>query len=118
MKKVNPHAFMSTLCFLISKSFGQNLSYKIHIEVIPIIIIGIFICFHNSHGYNISVMHKTVKITGINIDFKFDNLSKKQYPNINQNIPDKGRIGMRNSSERIVFHKLHICWFFRSHKVI
>lgn len=39
-------------------------------------------------------MHKTVKITGINIDFKFDNLSKKQYPNINQNIPDKGRIGI------------------------
>lgn len=94
MKKVNPHAFMSTLCFLISKSFGQNLSYKIHIEVNPIIIIGIFICFHNSHGYNISVIHKTVKITGINIDFKFDNLSKKQYPNINQNIPDKGRNGI------------------------
>ena len=94
MKKVNPHAFMSTLCFLISKSLGQNLSYKIHIEVMPIIIIGIFICFHNSHGYNISAIHKMVKITGINIDFKFDNLSKKQYPNINQSIPNKGRIGI------------------------
>ena len=94
MKKVNPHAFMSTFCFLISKSFGQNLSYIIHIADNPLIIIGNFICVHNSHGYNISVMHKTVKITGINIDFKFDNLSKKQYPNINQNIPDKGRNGI------------------------
>lgn len=80
MEKINEESkstrFHEYIMFLISKSFGQNLSYKIHIEVIPIIIIGIFICFHNSHGYNISVMHKTVKITGINIDFKFDNLSK------------------------------------------
>ena len=30
----------------------------------------------------------------LNIDFKLDNLSKKQYPNINQNIPDKGRNGI------------------------
>lgn len=94
MKKVKLHTVISTLWYLISNVFGQILSYTIHIDTMPNMIIGIFKYFQQSEEYDICTIHNNRKDTGMNTDFRFDNLSKKHEPNINQNIPNTGIDGI------------------------
>lgn len=94
MKKVKPHAVIRTLWFLISNVFGQIMSYTIHIDTMPNMIIGILNSFQQSEGYDICAIHNNRKDTGMDTDFRFDNLSKKQEPNMNQNIPNIGKYGI------------------------